>query len=54
MGGVYDEQAASRYMTMGAQFILTGSDHGFILAGGSVRTAFLRRQAGTLPAAIKT
>jgi 2-keto-3-deoxy-L-rhamnonate aldolase RhmA len=54
MGGVYDEQAASRYMAMGAQFILTGSDHAFILAGGSARSAFLRRQAGTLPAAIQT
>jgi 2-keto-3-deoxy-L-rhamnonate aldolase RhmA len=45
MGGVYDEAGASRYMAMGARFILTGSDHAFMLSAGAARAAFLRRQA---------
>src|SRR6185437_14253537 len=33
MGGVYDEENASRYVGMGARFILTGSDHSYLMAG---------------------
>ena len=40
MGGVYDEENASRYVGMGARFILTGSDHSYIMAGADNRTAF--------------
>ena len=29
MGGVYDEENASRYVAMGARFLLTGSDHSY-------------------------
>ncbi|MBN8908947.1 MAG: aldolase, partial [Rhodospirillales bacterium] len=31
MGGVYDEEHASRYVGMGARFILTGSDHSYVM-----------------------
>jgi 2-keto-3-deoxy-L-rhamnonate aldolase RhmA len=40
MGGVYDEENASRYVGMGARFILTGSDHSYIMAGADNRTGF--------------
>ena len=45
MGGVYDEVAAARFMAMGAQFVLSGADHGFLMAGASARSEFLRAQA---------
>jgi 2-keto-3-deoxy-L-rhamnonate aldolase RhmA len=40
MGGVYDEENASRYVAMGARFLLTGSDHSYIVAGAHQRSAF--------------
>lgn len=40
MGGVYDEENASRYVGMGARFILTGSDHSYLMAGASQRENF--------------
>lgn len=40
MGGVYDEENASRYVTMGARFLLTGSDHSYIAMGASQRAGF--------------
>ena len=42
MGGVYDQDNASKYISMGAQFILSGSDHNYLMAGASARSAFLR------------
>ncbi len=42
MGGVYDQTNAARYMRMGAQFILSGSDHAYVVAGAAARTEFLR------------
>jgi 2-keto-3-deoxy-L-rhamnonate aldolase RhmA len=42
MGGVYDQEHATRYIGMGARFILSGADHSYIMAGASARTAFLR------------
>ena len=33
MGGVYDEENASRYVGMGARFVLTGSDHNSLVSG---------------------
>lgn len=43
MGGVYDEEVAPRYVALGAQMILSGSDQAFLLAAGTARSAFLRR-----------
>ena len=40
MGGVYDEENASRYVGMGARFVLTGSDHSYILMGADARSGF--------------
>jgi 2-keto-3-deoxy-L-rhamnonate aldolase RhmA len=42
MGGVYDQENATRYIGMGARFILSGADHSYIMAGAAARTAFLR------------
>jgi 2-keto-3-deoxy-L-rhamnonate aldolase RhmA len=41
MGGVYDQENAARYISMGARFILSGSDHNYILAGANARSTFL-------------
>jgi 2-keto-3-deoxy-L-rhamnonate aldolase RhmA len=40
MGGVYDEANASRYVGMGARFVLTGSDHSYMIAGADARSKF--------------
>jgi len=40
MGGVYDEENAARYVAMGARFILTGSDHNYMLTGANTRSYF--------------
>jgi len=40
MGGVYDEENASRYVGMGARFVLTGSDHSYIVMGAAARSTF--------------
>lgn len=41
MGGVYDEEWARTYIGIGAQFVLTGSDHSYMLAGAGARTRLL-------------
>ena len=41
MGGVYDEENASRYVGMGARFVLTGSDHSYIVMGARCTERFL-------------
>jgi len=46
MGGVYDEENAARYVAMGARFLLTGSDHGYLVEGAGQRTAFFNRLPG--------
>ncbi|MBS0640689.1 MAG: aldolase/citrate lyase family protein [Acetobacteraceae bacterium] len=46
MGGVYDEEHASRYVKMGARFVLTGSDHSYIVTGATQRSQFFERLAG--------
>jgi 2-keto-3-deoxy-L-rhamnonate aldolase RhmA len=46
MGGVYDEENASRYVAMGARFLLTGSDHSYIVSGASQRSAFFNQLPG--------
>jgi 2-keto-3-deoxy-L-rhamnonate aldolase RhmA len=43
MGGVYDEENASRYVGMGARFVLTGSDHSYIVMGASARSRFFAK-----------
>jgi 2-keto-3-deoxy-L-rhamnonate aldolase RhmA len=42
MGGVYDEKVAPDYVQLGARFILSGSDHAFLMAGAAQRARFLR------------
>lgn len=42
MGGINDDEDARRYMGMGARFITTGSDHGYIVAGSIARARLLR------------
>jgi 2-keto-3-deoxy-L-rhamnonate aldolase RhmA len=46
MGGVYDEENASRYVAMGARFLLSGSDHSYIMSGANQRSAFFNGLAG--------
>lgn len=46
MGGVYDQENASRYVEMGSLFVLTGSDHSYAMAGAGQRASFFN----TLPA----
>jgi 2-keto-3-deoxy-L-rhamnonate aldolase RhmA len=43
MGGVYDQEAAARYVALGARFVLTGSDHTYLLAGANLRSTFFRQ-----------
>lgn len=43
MGGVYDEVNAQRYVSMGARFVLSGSDHSYIVSGATHRSAFFSR-----------
>jgi 2-keto-3-deoxy-L-rhamnonate aldolase RhmA len=43
MGGVYEPDAMKHYAALGAQFILTGSDHAYMLAGASLKSAAMRR-----------
>ena len=47
MGGVYDEDNASRYVAMGARFVLTGSDHSYIVGGAGQRASFFNRLPGS-------
>ena len=42
MGGVYDQEVASRYIGMGARLILAGSDHNLLLDAATRRAQFLR------------
>lgn len=46
MGGVYDEKVAPDYIKLGARFLLSGSDHAFLMAGGGARAKFLRGLQG--------
>jgi 2-keto-3-deoxy-L-rhamnonate aldolase RhmA len=53
MGGVYDEENASRYVGMGARFVLTGNDHSYMLMGGSARSSFFNALPGAPKASRK-
>lgn len=46
MGGVYDEVSAARYVAMGARFLLTGSDHSYIVTGANQRASFFNGLPG--------
>jgi 2-keto-3-deoxy-L-rhamnonate aldolase RhmA len=43
MGGVYDQETATQYIKGGARFVLTGSDHTYVLAGAKARSDILRQ-----------
>jgi len=47
MAGVYNEALMTRYIDLGARFILAGQDAAFLMGGAIERTGFLRK---TLPA----
>jgi len=50
MGGVYEPDSMKRYIDLGARFILTGSDHAYILAGATLQSAAVRKlEAGYVP-----
>jgi 2-keto-3-deoxy-L-rhamnonate aldolase RhmA len=42
MGGVYDQEWASRYIGMGVRMVLAGNDHGLLLEAATSRANFLR------------
>lgn len=42
MGGVYDTDAASLYIKGGARFVLSGSDHLYIMSGAKARADLLK------------
>jgi 2-keto-3-deoxy-L-rhamnonate aldolase RhmA len=42
MGGVYDQELATRYIGMGARFVLAANDHGLLLSAATGRAQFLR------------
>lgn len=46
MGGVYDQENAARYVAMGARFILTGTDHSYMIHGGDQRSTFFNALPG--------
>ena len=43
MGGVYDSEAAARYIKGGARLVLAGSDHAYIVAAAKARAEALRK-----------
>ena len=45
MGGISDNADAARYIAMGARFVLTGSDHNYVIDGASAKAKFMRAQA---------
>jgi 4-hydroxy-2-oxoheptanedioate aldolase len=47
MAGIYDEAIMARYIAMGAQFMLAGSDASFVTIAGTRRTGFLRNTPRT-------
>ena len=53
MGGVYDEENASRYVGMGARFVLTGSDHNYMLMGANTRSSFFTGLPVVVPTPVR-
>ena len=46
MGGVYQPDAMKQYIGLGAQLILAGSDHAYIMAGAGQQSTALRKFEG--------
>ena len=46
MGGVYDQELATRYIQLGARFVLAGGDHALLLSAATQRGEFLRKAGG--------
>jgi 2-keto-3-deoxy-L-rhamnonate aldolase RhmA len=42
MGGIYDNEIASRDIKGGVRMVLSGSDHNYIVAGAKARAEILR------------
>lgn len=42
MGGINDNEDARRFVGMGCKFVLTGSDHNYVIAGASAKAEFMR------------
>ena len=42
MGGISSDEDTARYVGMGARFITSGSDHGFLVSAAAARAKFLR------------
>ena len=42
MGGINENADAQRYIGMGCRFVLTGSDHSYVIAGASAKADFMR------------
>jgi 2-keto-3-deoxy-L-rhamnonate aldolase RhmA len=45
MGGIYDRDIAPQFIKAGARFVLTGSDHTYLLAGAQQRAELLRQSS---------
>ena len=43
MAGIYSEMIMTRYIDMGARFVLSGQDAAFMAAGAAQRAGFLRK-----------
>ena len=44
MGGINDNEDARRYIGMGCRYVLTGSDHSYVIDGARAKAAFMRAQ----------
>ena len=42
MGGINDNADAARYVGMGCRFVLTGSDHSYVIDGAAAKAKFMR------------
>ena len=42
MGGINDNEDARRFVGMGCRFVLTGSDHSYVIAGAQAKADFMR------------
>ena len=45
MGGIDNKEDAARFVGMGCRYVLTGSDHGYVIAGASDKAKFMREAA---------
>ena len=43
MGGINDNEDAARFVRMGCRYVLTGSDHSYVIAGASDKARFMRQ-----------